>query len=74
MLIGWDYTVTFLDAAGAEQVKTIAAAYFTTDEELVLFKDIEHRAVFAVLRDRFICVERGDSVVKSADNGSAEPA
>lgn len=38
--------------------KTIEAAYFTTEDYFVEFKDSEHKTVYAVRRDCLLSVER----------------
>lgn len=38
--------------------RTIEAAYFVTEDDLIMFKDGDHKAVYAVRRDCLLSVER----------------
>jgi hypothetical protein len=66
MIVGYDYTLAYLDAIGEAEIRSVTAAYFVTDGDLVLFKEIDHKVIFAVHKARVIAIKRGSSVTESS--------
>ncbi|MFE9845789.1 hypothetical protein [Streptomyces goshikiensis] len=52
------YQVCF-DANSETLTRTVSAAYFVTDDDFTIFKDTDHKAVFAVSTRRVVSIERG---------------
>lgn len=61
-----DHVVEYVSGDGSAAVKRVSAAYFASDDNLMVFKDTEHRPVFAVLHDRLVYVERTGERAESA--------
>lgn len=55
----YEYTVTAAHGDHIYPPKTVTAAYYVLNEQLVEFKDADHAVVYAVPLNRLILIERG---------------
>lgn len=54
------HVIEYVNGEGLPSTMTVAACYFTSDDDLMVFKNAEHKTVFAILRERLVYVERGN--------------
>ncbi|MFG3476460.1 hypothetical protein ACGF3K_14510 [Streptomyces sp. NPDC047980] len=52
------FEIRVQEPGGVTYTKQIAAAYFSEEDQLIVFKDTDHKAVYAIRYDCLISAER----------------